>query len=123
MFCPSCGTQNDDSARFCRNCGAALTAPPQSPTPSSDTMRGVAPARPADSAVTATGKNPTVAVILSILIVGVGQFYNADWKKGLVMLLGASILALPTSGIGWLAVLIWSAIDAYQVAKGQGKKW
>ncbi len=86
-------------------------------------MRGVAPARPADSAVTATGKNPTVAVILSILIVGVGQFYNADWKKGLVMLLGASILALPTSGIGWLAVLIWSAIDAYQVAKGQGKKW
>ncbi|MBQ7128796.1 MAG: zinc ribbon domain-containing protein [Clostridia bacterium] len=24
MFCPKCGTQNDDSAAFCKNCGNAL---------------------------------------------------------------------------------------------------
>ena len=26
MFCPKCGTSNDDSARFCAKCGAALAA-------------------------------------------------------------------------------------------------
>ena len=24
MFCPKCGTQNDDAAKFCANCGATL---------------------------------------------------------------------------------------------------
>ena len=34
-----------------------------------------------------TGKNPTVALVLSIFLgaFGVGQFYNGDWKKGLAM--------------------------------------
>jgi len=27
--CPSCNTQNEDSAQFCVNCGTPLTAPPQ----------------------------------------------------------------------------------------------
>src|SRR6185437_7645926 len=26
MVCPACGTQNDPAARFCRECGAALSA-------------------------------------------------------------------------------------------------
>lgn len=29
MFCPSCGTQNPQSARFCTSCGAALPTNPQ----------------------------------------------------------------------------------------------
>ncbi len=40
MFCPQCGTRNDDDARFCQECGAALTAttprrttPPPPPPP------------------------------------------------------------------------------------------
>jgi uncharacterized protein (TIGR00266 family) len=27
MFCPNCGTRNDDSARFCGNCGRPFSAP------------------------------------------------------------------------------------------------
>jgi len=27
MFCPNCGTKNDDSARFCGNCGRPFSAP------------------------------------------------------------------------------------------------
>lgn len=27
MFCPKCGTKNDDGARFCANCGAPLARP------------------------------------------------------------------------------------------------
>lgn len=38
MFCPNCGTQQPDGAKFCANCGAPLSGPvpdqPQAPTPS-----------------------------------------------------------------------------------------
>ena len=26
MFCPKCGTPNDEGSKFCANCGAALIA-------------------------------------------------------------------------------------------------
>jgi TM2 domain-containing membrane protein YozV len=70
-----------------------------------------------------TGKNPVLAAVLSALIVGVGQFYNGDIKKGAIMLLGAGILGVATGGLLWLGIAIWSAIDAYQVANGTGKMW
>jgi len=70
-----------------------------------------------------TGKNPVLAAILSAVIVGVGQFYNGDIKKGAIMLIGAVILGAATAGALWFAAAIWSAIDAYQVANGTGKMW
>ncbi len=33
MLCPRCGTQNEEQARFCKNCGASLQAPAATPTP------------------------------------------------------------------------------------------
>lgn len=36
MNCLKCGTQNPDGARFCNNCGAALTPPPPPPPPASN---------------------------------------------------------------------------------------
>jgi TM2 domain-containing membrane protein YozV len=71
----------------------------------------------------ATGKNPILAAVLSAVIVGVGQFYNGDFKKGAAMLAGAVILGALTAGVLWLALAIWSAVDAYQVANGTGKIW
>ncbi len=65
----------------------------------------------------------SLATVLSIFIVGLGQFYNNDWKKGLAMLGGAILLAVPTAGVAWLGIAIWSAIDAHNVAKGKGKVW
>ena len=70
-----------------------------------------------------TGRNPVVAAILSIVIPGVGQFYNGDTKKGLIMLIGAFILGIVSAGLLWFAVAVWSAIDGYQVANGTGKMW
>ena len=64
-----------------------------------------------------------LAVILSVIIVGVGQFYNGDIKKGVVMLVGVLLLAVPTSGVAWFAIAIWSAIDAGQVARGKWPLW
>jgi hypothetical protein len=36
---------------------------------------------------------------------------------------GAACVGLLFLGLGWLAVLIWSAIDAFQVASGTGNRW
>jgi TM2 domain-containing membrane protein YozV len=128
MFCVNCGKPNDDTARFCHACGTPLAAAgPQvmtSPPIADPRMRGAAPVGVAGTAPRfATGKNPTVAVILSVLIVGVGQFYNGDMKKGGIMLGGAVVAALLTVGLGWFAMAIWSAIDAYQVASGKSPLW
>jgi len=71
----------------------------------------------------ATGKKPAVALVLSLLVVGLGQFYNGDTKKGLVMLLLAIGAGAISFGLGWFGVAIWSAIDAYNVAKGYSEMW
>ncbi|HEX6362862.1 MAG TPA: zinc ribbon domain-containing protein [Albitalea sp.] len=148
MFCSRCGSPNDDGAKFCQKCGNALTpaepggmptsataapggaataagaAAPVYPTPvdTPPVVRG-ASAQPVAGKRYAQGKNPTIAVVLSLFIIGVGQFYNGDIKKGAVMLIGAILLGLVTGGIAWLPFVIWSCIDAYQVANGRSALW
>ena len=122
MFCSACGASNDTIAKFCRACGVPL-AGTGSPAPHRGTMRGAGEHPPRIANRHPTGKNPVVAAILSAVIVGVGQFYNGDTKKGVAMLVGAVILGAATAGVLWLALAIWSAFDAYRVASGTGKMW
>jgi TM2 domain-containing membrane protein YozV len=68
------------------------------------------------------GKDPTLAAILSVLIPGLGQFYNGEVKKGLVRLAVALVGGGVTYGVGWFGAAIWSAIDAYNVARGNSAK-
>jgi len=124
MFCSACGAKNEDAARFCLSCGVALGAgaTAANPNQSEGAMRGTGQVQSGGSAARSE-KNPVLATILSVVIVGLGQFYNGDWKKGVAMLVGVIILAVPTAGLAWLGIAIWSAIDAYNVAKGKGKMW
>jgi TM2 domain-containing membrane protein YozV len=125
MFCPKCGTSNDDSARFCAKCGTALavaSTPAAGPSVGTGSMRSASP--PAGGQVV-TGKNPTVALVISVFLgaFGGGQFYNGDWKKGLAMAAGSILLGIPSGGLVSLGIWIWSMIDAYQVASGHWKAW
>ena len=125
MFCSKCGSPNNDGAAFCAKCGAArgtaAARPAPAPAPQASTMRGpsTAPTR------TVVGKNPTVALVLSIFLgaFGAGQFYNGDWKKGLAMAAATLLLGLPTGGLVAFAVWVWSMVDAYQVASGKWPMW
>ncbi|HET7232236.1 MAG TPA: zinc ribbon domain-containing protein [Longimicrobium sp.] len=147
MYCVNCGLGNADTARFCVRCGVALAAasaqqpatyPPGTPYAQAatdpyggayqrgqpqylvpPTQRGMQPATPW---VPQKAGNPVVASVLSVIIPGLGQLYNGDVKKGLLMFFGAFI-GLFMLGLGWLGMMIWSAIDAYQVSAGTGKRW
>ena len=68
------------------------------------------------------GGNPAIATILSVTIPGLGQLYNGDAKKGFLMF-GIAFFGIFLFGLGWLAMMIWSGIDAFQVASGTGRRW
>lgn len=62
----------------------------------------------------AGAKSPGIALVLSLLICGVGQMYNGQVAKGILMLLGC--VCLWVFFLGWI-IWIWSMIDAYSTAK------
>lgn len=127
MFCSKCGSPNNDGAAFCAKCGAALgtagaaSAGAATSSPETTTMRGQASA----ASRTVAGKNPTVALVLSIFLgaFGAGQFYNGDWKKGLAMAAATLVLGVATGGLVAFGIWIWSMVDAYQVASGKWSIW
>ncbi len=134
MFCSQCGAENPDGARFCGKCGAAMAAAAPAPAPGpADTVRGGGGAAPAPVAVnnsgsgmstaTPTGKTPWVAALLSFIIIGLGQVYNADFKKGAAMFVGAVLGVWLTGGLATFGIWIWSMIDGWQVAAGKMKPW
>ena len=87
----------------------------------------------------AEAKNPIIAAVLSFVIPGVGQIYNGEMKKGLV-LLGATVGSAIVIGIGFfvlsaltgvggclcfpillvpLGIGLFSIYDAYMGAQGK----
>jgi len=85
-------------------------------------------------------RDPIVSVVLALIfggfgVLGIGHFYNGEWGRGLMFLLGywifwffGYIFLRMTNYIGILfvlpialAVYAWSAIDAYHRARGLHK--
>jgi TM2 domain-containing membrane protein YozV len=135
MFCSNCGAPNSEGARFCQKCGAALVGNAAAagvgvggPTMPATGMPQQLPPQLGYQAAPggarfAVDKSPGIALLLSFLIPGVGQFYCGESKKGGIML-AVYFLSWMTAFIviGWfgLAVVwIWSMIDAYNIASGK----
>lgn len=74
----------------------------------------------------ATMKNPGVAAVLSFFFCGLGQIYNGQILKGIVILVAYAISALLmyiligfiTTPILW----IWGMYDAYRTADKMNRK-
>ncbi|QLQ04674.1 MAG: hypothetical protein HZY76_00240 [Anaerolineae bacterium] len=66
-------------------------------------------------------KNPTLAAVLSFLINGLGQIYNGEIAKGIIIfvvqLINVGLMYVVVGFVTWPIVWIWSIYDAYQVAK------
>jgi TM2 domain-containing membrane protein YozV len=61
-------------------------------------------------------RNPGTAAVLSLLIPGVGQFYNGEFLRGLFWLIVTPGLWIGSGGtLGWICHVV-SAITAYRRA-------
>ncbi len=61
-------------------------------------------------------KDPALMCILSILLVGLGQFLLGQRAKGVMMLVGALVLGLFSLGVLYLVIWALSGYDAYRIA-------
>lgn len=57
--------------------------------------------------------SPIVAMLLSIVLVGLGQMINGQLIKGLLMLVTAMVLGALTGGVAGIVIWVISGIDAY----------
>lgn len=113
MICPNCKNQISDSSKFCPICGITVQVGNDYGNNSNTTNN-----YQNNFNTLKTGKkSPILALVLSLLIVGLGQLYLGKASKGLLMFGLAVFFSFISLGIGWFAVAIWSAVDAYNTAK------
>jgi TM2 domain-containing membrane protein YozV len=157
MLCPRCQTQNDDTARFCKACSQSLAHAPEVPAarsapsstlatpmmvamPTAPTMVANPPiqvtpvyampvSQPPQGGLYAHNKKPWLALILSWFLPGLGQLYNADILKGL-LLLASYFFSYWLAGASFLVlfflpfvVWLWGVVDAYKVASRKKPLW
>lgn len=113
VFCRNCGAVISEAAEICPDCGVRQRDPPQG-----------AVDRLLDELT--QGGNPFVAAGLSVLLPGLGQLYNRELRKGILVIV-ASLLAAASAivAIGFVlypAVWIYAIYDAYVVAERQSEE-
>lgn len=86
-----------------------------------------------DNSPTIKRRNPWLAALLSFVTTGLGQFYNGQWKKGLVLFVVETVLGLgvvvalasfPAMAVGVAVLLgfnVFVAGEAYMSAKRTGE--
>ena len=115
MYCRNCGTELEPTARFCHNCGMSVS---DDPTPACGSPGAAA-----------YEKSEFTAMVLSAVVVGLGQIYMDKVGRGIKMLVLmvllcvlSGLLFMLTSGL-WVAVLslpvLWfyNIYDAYRICK------
>lgn len=107
-YCSNCGIEMDSSLDNCPKCGVRQI----SPAGYQQNYQGYPPGKL---------KSPGLAAVLSFLILGLGQIYNGQIAKGLLLLLAAMIsgvLMLILIGfIFWIVIWLYAIYDAYNTAQ------
>jgi len=86
-FCANCGKEIPPGNAFCQNCGAPVQAGSQ-PAPTYGTIPQMAPGPQAPS------RSMVVALVLSFILPGLGQYYAGQKKKGRNFIIIAIVLFL-----------------------------
>jgi TM2 domain-containing membrane protein YozV len=121
MFCSACGRQMDAGQQFCAGCGTSN--PAIQPTSMAATAgTAVAPAQiPAQQIIIVSEKSPGLAAVLSFFWAGLGQIYNGEIGKGILMMV-AYVISCVMMGIviGFITtpiLWIYGMVDAYKTAE------
>jgi len=100
-FCSSCGEIIKQQAEICPNCGVRQIEP--------------------ESKSTTSEKNPGLAAVASFLFTGLGQIYNGQIGKGILLIIVQIInIGLMFAIIGFITfplVWIYGIYDAYKTAE------
>lgn len=103
VFCRDCGERINPRAEICPACGVRQRPPPAGATD------GV------------PQKHPGLAAVASFLVPGLGQIYNGQIGKGLVLLVVVVGLAITIVGlVVAIPLWIWQIYDAYRTADEGG---
>jgi TM2 domain-containing membrane protein YozV len=71
--------------------------------------------------MTQVAKNPGTAAVLSLIVPGVGQFYNGEFWRGIFWLIVTPGLWIGSGGVlGWVCHVI-AAITAYKRAERRNR--
>ena len=101
-FCHACGFEIEEDIRYCPNCGADLH------------NSGI----PTQTRTEPRDKNIIVAIVLSVIFPGLGQFYLGLNHKGLMFLIGyiisAVLILLFVGFILCFVIWIWALVDVIQ---------
>lgn len=152
-ICPNCKIENDDSSKFCKNCGQSLgqiqvreeqtkenlnneenTANTNTTNNTSrptqfckycgekiDAEAEICPKCGVRLKKVESEKSPAIALVLSFIFPGIGQLYNGQKHKCLVLIIAAIIsallIAILIGGLLYLIVWIYGMYDAYKSAE------
>ncbi len=121
MFCQNCGTQVDDTAETCSSCGRSLRQAASPPNLQKMSQQAPQPAPQPALIVVRSEKSAGLAAVLSFFWCGLGQIYNGQIGKGVIMgilYLISLVMVIIVIGIITTPILwIWGMIDAYKTAE------
>ena len=67
----------------------------------------------------AKSKSAIFAVILNLLIAGLGHVYLGYPRRGIVLFLLSFLIAAMSAGLGWIVAVILCSYDAWQLARNR----
>ena len=115
-YCPECGKKLEEGSDFCSDCGTKVNSESVN-----DFEKNNESTYEQTKVIIKDEKSPGLAAVFSFLIIGLGQIYNGEIAKGLILLVVSYIcialffLIIPP----FIAVILWvyAIYDAYNTAK------
>ncbi len=103
MFCPSCGTKNDETSRFCESCGAAINDPvPATAAPVPPAPATVVSTPPAAAAAQGAGMTAKIGIVIGII----GIFFFGIILGPIAIVLGYMGYSKGDRSIGAIAMIV-----------------
>jgi len=64
-------------------------------------------------------KSAILAVILNLLVAGLGHIYLGYPRRGIVLFLLSFLIGAMSAGLGWIVAVVLCSYDAWQLANGR----